>query len=278
MNRPASETTGDSNASVEDHYDSPALRLGPVLFDDHLHWGYWDKDSQDATFGQAAERMCQEMIARTSISEGEHFVDLGCGIGHPAMRLAQSKNCRVTGVTISGFQRSTAQCKAEEAGLTDHLTFLHSDARKVDAPDASFDGGWFFESIFHMGHADALKEAARLLKPGSELLLTDLPVLDHTTPEFMEFVDEHVHSVFVPAAAYDTLLPEAGFEMLHYEDITENVMPMLVDKLDETLKRNDDAVRSAMGEEADKAIDNWLYLFEYMSENLGYSFIRARRL
>ena len=94
----------------------------------------------------------------------------------------------------------------------------------------------------------------------------------------MEFVDEHVHSVFVPAAAYDTLLPEAGFEMLQYEDITENVMPMLVDRLDETLKRNDEAVRSAMGEEADKAIDNWLYLFEYMSENLGYSFIRARRL
>jgi len=278
VNRPASETTGDSNANVEDHYDSPALRLGPVLFDDHLHWGYWDPDRPDVTFGAAAERMCQEMIARTRIAAGEHFVDLGCGIGHPAMRLAQTKGCQVTGVTISGFQHETAQTRAAEAGLSDQLTFLHGDARDVPLPDASFDGGWFFESIFQMGDDKALREAARLLKPGSELLLADLPVLDETTPEFMAFVEEHIHSIFVPAAAYDTLMPEAGFELLQVEDITKNVMPMLVDRLDETLKRNDAAVRAAMGDEADKAIDNWLYMFEYMSENLGYSFIRARRL
>ena len=40
--------------------------------------------------------------------------------------------------------------------------------------DNYFDGGWFFESIFHMGHSLALKEAHRVLKPGAELLIADV--------------------------------------------------------------------------------------------------------
>jgi len=278
MTRSPEETTGESNATVEDHYDSPALRLGPVLFDGHLHWGYWDEATADATFGQAAERMCDLMIERTEIGADGRFVDLGCGVGLAALRLARTKGCSVTGVTISGYQHRTATEMAAAEGMADRLTFHHGDARAVPEPDGSFDGGWFFESIFHMGHAAALKEASRLLKPGSGLVLTDLPTLPHTTNEFMAFVDEHIHSSFIAADRYPALMDEAGFELLEIEDVSVNVMPWLEPKLKDAIERNRAAVEEAMGDNAEKAIDNWLYLFEYMAENLGYTIVRARKL
>jgi cyclopropane fatty-acyl-phospholipid synthase-like methyltransferase len=278
MSRDTLETTGASNDTVEDHYDSPALRLGPILFDEHLHWGYWDEATREISFGAAAEAMCNRMIDRTEVGAGERFVDLGCGIGHPALKLAQARKCHVTGVTVSGYQQRVATEKAEQAGLSDKLEFLHADARNVPLPDNSFDGGWFFESIFHMGHAEALSEAARLLKPGAGLVLTDLPTLPHTTPEFMDFVHEHIHSVFIPDDRYPDLMKTAGFELLEIEDISQNVMPWLEAKLRESVAEHWSDVVRLMGDQADKAVDNWYYLFEYMAENLGYTMITARRL
>lgn len=259
-------------------YDSPAGQLGPMMFGGHLHWGYWDADHTDDDFATAAERLAQMMIAKTQITAGQRFIDLGCGVGQPAMELAKAKGCAVDGITISEYQQQTATSKALAEGMHDSLRFIHGSALEIPAEDLSYDGGWFFESIFHMGHREALREAGRVLKPGATLLLTDLPVLPTTTDAFMAFVKEHIHSAFVAKDEYPALMDEAGFELESIDDITENVMPWLVSKLEETIEVNKKKIVELMGDDADKAIDDWVYLFEYMSENLGYMLVTARKL
>lgn len=259
-------------------YDSPAGQLGPLLFGGHLHWGYWDEAHSDDDFATAAERLTQMMIERCRIGPGQRFVDLGCGVGLPAQRLAQATGCRVDGITISAYQQREATERAKNAGLQAQLRFIHGTALAIPGGEATYDGGWFFESIFHMGHRAALKESARVLKPGATLLLTDLPTLPHTTDEFLSFAEQHIHSSFLPLAHYPRLLEEAGFGLVEIEDITPNVMPWLVSKLREALELHADAVSAAMGGEVEKAVDDWLYLFEYMGENLGYVIVNARRL
>jgi cyclopropane fatty-acyl-phospholipid synthase-like methyltransferase len=264
--------------TLVDLYDSPEGQLGPMLFGGHLHWGYWDGADDPADFATAAERLARIMIDRTEIGPDGRFVDLGCGIGHPALKLAQARGCRVDGVTISGYQARKATEKAAEAGLSDRLTFIHGNALSIPRADASYDGGWFFESIFHMGHAAALAEAARVLKPGALLTLTDLPTLPGTTEAFRAFVKEHIHSSFVPVDEYPALMSDAGFDLIGIDDITPNVMPMLAAKLKEALDAHAGEIARTVPTADAKMLDNWLYLFEYMSENLGYTIVSARKL
>lgn len=258
-------------------YDSPEGQLGPILFGGHLHWGYWDDEHAGDDFAAAADRLAQIMIDRTTIQAGERFVDLGCGVGQPAVKLARARGCSVDGVTISGFQQRSATERAKAEGLSDKLRFIHGSALEVPCEDGAYDGGWFFESIFHMGQRDALREASRILKPGATLVLTDLPTLPEITDKFRDFVDEYIHSSFVAKDDYEGLMDEAGFDLVEILDVTGNVMPWLVTKLREAIDTHADEVFRIMGDDAEKAIEDWLFLFEYMSENLGYMVVTARK-
>ena len=270
--------SGAETMDVADLYDSPAGQLGPILFGGHLHWGYWDAGSAGDSFAAAAERLSQIMIGKAQIQAGQRFIDLGCGVGQPAMKLAKAKGCSVDGVTISGFQQQSATSRAQAEGMQDRLRFIHGSALAVPCADQTYDGGWFFESIFHMGHRDALREAGRVLKPGATLVLTDLPTLANTTEAFKAFVQQHIHSSFVAKEDYPGLMAEAGFKLVGIDDITENVMPWLVPKLQDAIDEHRNTVVELMGDAADKAVDDWLYLFEYMSENLGYMVVTAEKL
>lgn len=270
--------SADTPPGVADLYNSPAGQLGPVLFGGHLHWGYWDDAHAADDFAAAADRLAQIMIDKTQIGPGQRFIDLGCGVGQPAVKLAKAKGCSVDGITISKYQQENATARAKAEGLADRLHFIHGTALEVPRPDQTYDGGWFFESIFHMGQREALAEAARLLKPGATLVLTDLPVLPSTTEDFMAFVREHIHSNFIAREDYPRLMADAGLELLQIDDITPNVMPWLVPKLQEAIAQHRSEVDAVMGAGAEKAIDDWLYLFEYMSENLGYMVVTARKL
>lgn len=258
-------------------YDSPEGQIGPDLFGGHLHWGYWDESTAAADFAAGAEKLAQLMVQRTDITEGQRFADLGCGVGLPAIKLAEATGCFVDGITISGSQQRRATENAERAGLQDRLRFIHGTALEVPRPDATYDGAWFFESIFHMGHEQALSEASRIMKPGAKLVLTDLPILAHTTDSFLAQMDEHIHSKFITLDEYPALMQRTGFELLEIEDITGNVMPWLVSKFKETLVQHEALIKQAVPEETDKVVDNWVYLFEVMSENLGYVIVSAKR-
>lgn len=266
-----------TQAPVAAMYDSPEGQLGPMLFGGHLHWGYWDESTAADDFAAAADRLARIMIDRTRIDPGERFIDLGCGVGLPAIELAMAKGCLVDGITISKYQQQTATEKAKAAGLEDRLRFIHGTALGIPCGDNVYDGGWFFESIFHMGQREALREASRVLKPGATLVLTDLPTLPTTTDEFRAFAREHIHSSFVAREDYPPLLGEAGFEVERIEDITANVMPWLVPKFKETLAVHAKEIRETVKDITDKAIDDWAFLFEYMAENLGYMLVSARK-
>ena len=262
--------------SVADMYDSPEGQLGPVIFGGYLHWGYWDDSNADDDFPAAADKLAQIMISKTTIEADQRFCDLGCGVGVPAIQLANAKGCYVDGVTISKFQQENATLRAREAGLEDRLTFIHANALNVPCEDHIYDGGWFFESIFHMGHREALREASRILKPGATLVLTDLQTLPNITEDFKEFVKQYIHSSFVSIDDYPDLMKEAGFELVELIDVTENVMVPLLPKFKEALEKHKDAIKASNISE--KEVDNWVYTFEYMSQNLGYMLVVARKL
>ncbi|NKB61127.1 MAG: methyltransferase domain-containing protein [Gammaproteobacteria bacterium] len=267
-------TQHTSPEKISEMYDSPEGQLGPMLFGGDFHWGYWDESNINGTFANASDRLTQEMIKLTDIQSGQRFCDIGCGVGSPGLKLVSARDCYLDGITISSFQQKDATRRAQEAGLQDNARFFHGNAIELPWEDQSYDGGWFFESIFHMGHEKALSEAGRVLKPGASIVLADLPLLPHTTREFIEFAGKHIQSYFVELGDYESLMANAGFELESIDDVSKNVMPLLGPKLAEAIDLHRDDVLKVVDE---KAIDDWIYLFEYMSENLGYMLVKARK-
>jgi hypothetical protein len=98
-----------------------------------------------------------------------------------------------------------------------------------------------------------------------------------TTEEFKAFARQHIHSSFISLDDYPALLAETGFELVELSDITANVMPWLVPKFRETLARHQQQIHDIAPDITEKAIEDWVYLFEYMSENLGCIVLTLRK-
>jgi cyclopropane fatty-acyl-phospholipid synthase-like methyltransferase len=134
---------------VGEFYDQVSDMLSEVL-GGNLHFGYWRDAADDSSMTQAAERMTDIMINKLGVTTGQKVLDVGCGTGQPACRLARARGVTVTGVTLSQHQVELANRRAGAAGLGDQVTFQLADAMKLPFEPESFDAAWFFESLPHM--------------------------------------------------------------------------------------------------------------------------------
>jgi ubiquinone/menaquinone biosynthesis C-methylase UbiE len=107
------------------------------------------------------------LIKKASIRKGSKVLDVGCGLGKTACRLAAEAGCTVTGVDIMPAMVEQAKKTAKQMKVEDKVLFLEGDARKLPFEDNSFDTV-FVESvtIFVEDVAKAIAEYNRVVKPG----------------------------------------------------------------------------------------------------------------
>jgi tocopherol O-methyltransferase len=165
----------DMNTAVERYYDT-TLDLYEELWGEHVHHGFWDEGERPGAAGadrhEATDRLVRELVAYTGLPAGAHVLDVGCGIGGPALYLAGTLGCSVVGVTLSAQQAARAAEKARAAGLGEVAAFHQLDAMRTGFPDESFDVVWAVESLMHIEEREAFfAEALRLLRPGGRLAI-----------------------------------------------------------------------------------------------------------
>jgi SAM-dependent methyltransferase len=68
-----------------------------------------------------------------------HVLDIACGRGGPALVLASTFGCRITGVEKSTEFASAAQARAAEAGLAPLIDIVVADAREFPLAPGSWD-------------------------------------------------------------------------------------------------------------------------------------------
>ncbi|WP_414582675.1 SAM-dependent methyltransferase [Scytonema sp. PCC 10023] len=276
-------------------YDSLEDQGETAILLDQYHLGYWDETNPNASPTEAADRLTEIMIGKVTIQAGERFCDLGCGVGAPAIQLAQATGCFVDGITISQSQYEKAQQLAAEAGLSEQTYFILGDALQMPSEDATYHGGWFFESIFHMGHRKALQEASRILKPGATLLIADLPARPTMSEEFKALCEEQSHSFVIPKEDYPELLDTAGFDLIEIEDVTDYVITPLVAKMKIACQQYESEFlkyvqspqmkdwlqsyqnRRGMEYVESEAINYWIQMLQDMCNNLEYALVTAQK-
>jgi SAM-dependent methyltransferase len=111
-----------------------------------------------------------------------HVIDLGAGSGRAGIGLLRGRpRARVTALDLySGYYGITDNtperllANAAVAGVRDRIDVRTGDMTRLPFTDASFDGAISSFAIDHLppaGRDAALRETARVLRPGGELLL-----------------------------------------------------------------------------------------------------------
>ncbi|SFS65575.1 methyltransferase domain-containing protein [Saccharopolyspora flava] len=230
-----SEQTSTSNAEavgkLYDRFAAESRDLWPdeaevpnFGFGEHLHFGYWEDEDDDAPLGVAALRLTDMVIDRLRVDDTHHVLDVGCGIGGPALRTARRTGARVTGITVSEAQIEQAKAAALSEDL--RLDFQLADALRLPFLDASFDAAFALESMMHMpDRRQVLGEIARVLRPGGRLVLTDFferaPIPEVHRP-FVDLLRETSLLTTVPVEDYPQMLRDAGMLFEEIRDISDH--------------------------------------------------------
>jgi ubiquinone/menaquinone biosynthesis C-methylase UbiE len=212
--------------------DYPAIEQVAKLYDsmdyEVLHFGYWDDADDGSSFEEASVRLTTLTLDHLEPREGDRLLDVGCGIGDPAVHIANATNTSIVGVTISGKQ--VTQARTRLAGLKDlqhRITFTQADAMHLAFPGDSFDGAYALESIQYMDRLVALRELARVVRPGGRIVLTDLfrrtPPPSDGTSVVDGMVQIWLMSTPITLADYPDLVRAAGLRLVDLTDITDNV-------------------------------------------------------
>ncbi|NJQ03604.1 methyltransferase domain-containing protein [Streptomyces zingiberis] len=199
----------------------------------NIHSGYWENDADTSSLDKATDRLTDLVAERLDPAAGGRLLDIGCGTGSPAFRIATGWQARVTGITVSREELAVAQARAAGAGLTGTVSFHHADAMDLPVGQepfgaGEFDGAWAIESLMHMSdRAAALTGAARALRPGGRLVVADVLLRRPVTGETKEFVDRMCQAFQAPwlpgPDEYREAVRAAGLELVEFTDIGENV-------------------------------------------------------
>jgi cyclopropane fatty-acyl-phospholipid synthase-like methyltransferase len=163
-------------ASVGAYYDL-VTDISRRLYGDNFHFGYFPTGAETLTEAHDAHT---DLVAELAgLEAGSRVLDIGCGIGAPAMRIVRRYDCDVTGVNISREQVRQGRALIAEQGMSDRVRIERGDARNLPFESASFDAIVCVEVAgdICVNAADKqtlITEMFRVLKPGGGVGFSDL--------------------------------------------------------------------------------------------------------
>jgi SAM-dependent methyltransferase len=160
------------------------------------------------------------------LAPGKVLLDVACGTGGPALRIAGITGCSIVGIDAHEDAIATAKSLAAQRSLSHRTQFRVGDATgRLPFPDFRFDAITCIDAINHFPERlRTLAEWVRLLKPEGRLLFTNPVTL--TGP--LTNAEAAVRSaagfyLFVPHGYDERVIAQCGLQLLVCEDVTANV-------------------------------------------------------
>ncbi len=115
---------------VAHHYDIPDEFYGLFMEEDLQYTCAYFREVS-ATLEQAPIATMEHIAAKLCLRPGLRVLDIGCGWGGLALRLARLRDVHVTGITLSQVQLDAAQRRTAQLGLSHRVEFRLQDYRQI---------------------------------------------------------------------------------------------------------------------------------------------------
>jgi cyclopropane-fatty-acyl-phospholipid synthase len=181
-------TRRGSARNIVAHYD-----LGNDFFriwlDEAMVYSSAVWDGSTASLEAAQSRKIERVLELLDVRGGERVLEIGCGWGTLAVRLAEAGAARVTGLTLSPAQLEFVRDRAAARGSTSQLDFRLQDYRDVDGR---------YDRIVSIEMAEAVGEAwwptyfgkiAGCLEPGGRAVIQVITIGEEHFDDYRRTVD-----------------------------------------------------------------------------------------
>lgn len=180
-------------------------------------------------FGQtswitAAE--CDEFCRWLDLRAGQRLLEVACGSGGTAVRIAERFRVSVVGVDINDSAVRAATTLAAAHNVRDRVEFQMADANDaLPFSDGSFDALFCNDAINHLrDRTRVLAEWHRVLRPGGRCLYTDPIVVSGCLSNAeIEARSSIGFFLFTPKGWNEALIRSAGFRLVLTADVTASV-------------------------------------------------------
>ncbi len=192
---------------------------------------------------------------------GKVILDIGCGIGGPAMDMVRLHGAHVVGIDLEAPLIERAKADAREAGLHEHCQFRHVQPGPLPFADSSYDIVVSSGAVTQTPDKPALfAEILRVLRPGGHFRCYEWMRSDreYSADMLYWFKMEELTYDMQTLDQYGTLLVDAGFAEVTTTDASVWYRKEVRREYD--LIRNDlyDRMVELLGQEdADHFVENW---------------------
>jgi cyclopropane-fatty-acyl-phospholipid synthase len=122
-----------STRAVVEHYNTNPTFMSLILGSSFSYTcAFFEQD--EWSLDRAQERKLGVIAERTLLAEGQRVLDMGCGWGYPAIPLAETFWCRVTGLTISKTQLEFCNARRLASHASERLEFINADFTEYEPP------------------------------------------------------------------------------------------------------------------------------------------------
>jgi SAM-dependent methyltransferase len=186
------------------------------------------------TLGRIATRQLAELAG---INDHDRVLDAGSGIGGTSRFLAGHYGCSVTALDLTAEYCATTSWLNRLVGLEDPIIVRQGDVTELPFADASFD--LVISQHVQMNVPDKVRlyqEARRVLNTGGRLAIWDIVA---GTPGRLEYPlpwgNRPELSFLVSADQLCAFIGAAGFDIVHWNDLTEEAAEIMAGFLSEPL-------------------------------------------
>jgi len=270
-----SNTVKESIRNIHAHYDvgndffslflDPTMAYSSAIFEKP---GMTLEEAQVAKF----DRIC----TRLGLHEGHHLMEIGTGWGGLAIHAARVYGCRVDTTTISSWQYEYALSLVKKQGLEDRVRVLNLDYRHLEGCYDRLVSIEMIEAIGYRNLDSFFGTCCRLLKPGGELALQAITMLDsrfEQHKDHMDFIKKYIFPgscILSVASMLASSARATDLRLTWLEDIGPDYARTLKIWRDNLLNRREEVARLGY---SPAFIRMWDFYFSYCEGAFDTSYI-----